>query len=154
MAKVLFATAETAGYDWVLWGVDAPISPAPGLEFTVASWEVAYQAQDEIKPGIIASTCELSVFGGLSINDWRTILSDANGRYIIEQKSGLNVIWRGFLIPDSCSIEVTNGQRFVKLTFSDGFQMLDRRADFYQFRHSLQDTKRKHEPRCVPRLLL
>ena len=133
MAKVLFATAETSGYDWVLWGVDAPLSPAPGLEFTVASWEVAYQAQDEIKPGIIASTCELSVFGGLSINDWRTILSDANGRYIIEQKSGLNVIWRGFLIPDSCSIEVTNGQRFVKLTFSDGFQMLDRRADFYQF---------------------
>ena len=151
MAKVLFATADTAGYNWVLWGVDAPISPAPGLEFTVASWEVAYQAQDEIKPGIIASTCELSVFGGLSINDWRTILSDANGRYIIEQKSGLNVIWRGFLIPDSCSIEVTNGQRFVKLTFSDGFQMLDRRADFgFLLAYAFQ-TKQCHLIQCTAR---
>jgi len=133
VAKVLFATAETAAHQWVLWGIDAPLSPAPGVEFNIASWEVSYQAQDAITPGIIPSTCNVEVYGGFNIGDWRTILSDAYGRYVLEQKSGLDVIWRGFLVPDACSIELINGQRFIKLTFSDGFQMLDRRADFYQF---------------------
>lgn len=133
MAKVLFATAETAEHQWNLWGVDAPLSPAPGLTFTVASWEVSYQAQDNVLPGIVPSTCSIEVFGGFNIGDWRTILGDANGKYILEQKKGLETVWRGFMVPDNCQIEVINGQRFIRLAFSDGFQMLDRRADFYQY---------------------
>jgi hypothetical protein len=129
----LFATAETAEHQWTLYGVDAPLSPAPGLTFNIASWEVSYQAQDNVLPGIVPSTCSVEVFGGLSIGDWRTILGDASGKYILEQRSGLDVIWRGFMVPDNCQIEVINGQRFIRLAFSDGFQMLDRRADFYQY---------------------
>ena len=133
MAKTLLASADTAAYSFVLFGVDQPFSPAPGIEFTVAEWSISYQAQDRIVPGIIASSMSLSVFGGFTIGDWRTMLSDAKGRYIIEMREGFSVVWRGFMVPDNCSIEVINGQRFINLAFSDGFQMLDRRADFYQF---------------------
>lgn len=133
MAKVLLQTASTAEHTFALYGSDAAFSPAPGIEFTVASWSVSYRAQDTILPGIIPSQMDLSVFGGLSIGDYRTMLGDAKGRYIIEMKKGLDIIWRGFLVPDLCSIELINGQRFIKLSFSDGFQMLDKRADFYQY---------------------
>jgi hypothetical protein len=76
---------------------------------------------------------DLTVFGGFNVSDYRTMLADAKGRYIIEMREGVDIIYRGFLVPDLCQIEVINGQRFIKLSFSDGFQMLDRRADFYQF---------------------
>ena len=127
------ATAETASHEFKLYGVDQPFSPAPGLAFTVAEWSISYEAQDRILPGIIASSMNLAVFGAFNIGDWRTVLSDAKGRYIIEMWEGTTIIWRGFMVPDNCNIEVINGQRFINLVFSDGFQMLDRRADFYQF---------------------
>lgn len=133
VAKVLLQTASTAEYDFVLYGIDASFSPAPNLEFTVADWSLSYRAQDKILPGLIPSEMNVSVFGGLSIGNYRAMLSDAKGRYVMEMKQGLDVIWRGFLVPDTSSIEVINGQRFVKLSFSDGFQLLDRRADFYQY---------------------
>lgn len=141
MAKTFLASADVAAYTFVLYGVDQPFSPAPGIEFTVAEWSISYQAQDRILPGIIASSINLAVFGGFSIGDWRTMLSDAKGRYIIEMREGLSVVWRGFMVPDNCNIEVINGQRFINLVFSDGFQMLDRRADFYQFSGTVSFTE-------------
>ena len=133
MAKVLLQTATTAEHTFAMYGVDAAFSPAPGLEFNVADWSVSYRAQDTILPGIIPSQMDISVWGGLSLGNYRAMLGDAKGRYVIEMKKGLDIVWRGFLVPDLCSIELINGQRMVKLSFSDGFQMLDRRADFYQF---------------------
>jgi hypothetical protein len=34
-------------------------------------------------------------------------------------------------VPDLCEIELLNGQRFIKLEFTDGFQTLERKADFF-----------------------
>lgn len=127
------ADAATASYDFILLGVDQAFSPAPGIKFSVADWSINYQARDRILPGLVPSEMKLSVFGGFNIGDWRSMLSDAKGRYIIEMRQGLDVIWRGFLVPDNSNIEVINGQRFINLSFSDGFQMLDRRGDFFQF---------------------
>jgi len=126
-------TAETATHSFSLYGEDRAFTPAPGLTFTVADWNISYQPQDRILPGLIPSQMDLMVFGGFNVSDYRTMLSDAKGRYIIEMREGVDIIYRGFLVPDLCQIEVINGQRFIKLVFSDGFQMLDRRADFYQF---------------------
>jgi hypothetical protein len=134
-------TATTADYTFLLYAEDRAFTPAPGLEFTVASWSINYRAQDSILPGVVPSQMDLTVFGGFNIADYRTMLADAKGRYIIEMKQGLDVIWRGFLIPDVSSIELLNGQRFVKLVFSDGFQMLDRRADFYQYTGTVSFTE-------------
>lgn len=133
MAKVLLQTCDVAEYTFAMYGVDAAFSPAPNLKFNVAEWSISYTAQDSVMPGIIPSQMDISVFNGLNLGDYRSMLSDAEGRYVIEMRKGLDVIWRGFLVPDLCSIEVINGQRFIKLIFSDGFQMLDRRADFYQY---------------------
>lgn len=126
-------TAETATHSFALYAEDRAFTPAPGLTFTVAEWSISYQPQDRILPGLIPSQMDLMVFGGFNVSDYRTMLSDAKGRYIIEMREGVDIIYRGFLVPDLCQIEVINGQRFIKLVFSDGFQMLDRRADFYQF---------------------
>jgi len=126
-------TAETATHTFALYAEDRAFTPAPGLTFTVADWTISYQPQDRILPGLIPSQMDLMVFGGFNVSDYRTMLSDAKGRYIIEMREGVDIIYRGFLVPDLCQIEVINGQRFIKLVFSDGFQMLDRRADFYQF---------------------
>ena len=126
-------TAETATHSFALYAEDRAFTPAPGLTFTVADWNISYQPQDRIKPGLIPCQMDLTVFGGFNVSDYRTMLADAKGRYIIEMREGVDIIYRGFLVPDLCQIEVINGQRFIKLSFSDGFQMLDRRADFYQF---------------------
>jgi hypothetical protein len=42
------------------------------------------------------------------------------------------VVWRGFITPDLGQIEVINGKRFIKVVAADGFQMLEKRADFIQ----------------------
>lgn len=139
MVKVLLQTSTTARFNFALYAIDAPFSPAPGLEFTVADYEISYQAQDTILPGIIPSQLTLQVFGGLGIGNYRTIMSDAKGRYIIEMREGLSLVWRGLMVPDLCSIELVNGQRFVKLSFSDGFQTLERKADFFT-----QNVVKKH----------
>lgn len=131
MVKTLLQTASTAKYSFALYGIDQPFSPAPGLTFTVADYEINYQAQDTILPGIVPSQLTLNVFGGLSLGQYRTILSDAEGRYVIEMREGLNTVYRGLLVPDLCQIELVNGQRFVKMVFTDGFQTLERKADFF-----------------------
>lgn len=131
MVKTLLQTATTARYDFALYAIDQPFSPTPGLVFTVADWEINYQAQDTILPGLVPSQLTINVFGGLNISDYRTILSDAEGRYIIEMREGLGLVYRGLLVPDLCQVELINGQRFVKMVFTDGFQTLERKADFF-----------------------
>ena len=131
MVKTLLQTAETAKYSFALYGIDQPFSPAPGLRFEVASWDINYQGQDTILPGIVASRLTIQVFGGLSIGDYRTIIGDAESRYVIVMREGLNIVYQGMLVPDLCEIEVLNGQRFIKLEFTDGFQTLERKADFF-----------------------
>jgi hypothetical protein len=131
VAKTLLQTASTAKYNFKLYGIDQPFSPAPGLNFSVASWDINYQGQDTILPGIVASRLTLSVYGGLNVGDYRTIIGDAEGRYIIEMSEGTALIYRGLLVPDLCEIELLNGQRFIKLEFTDGFQTLERKADFF-----------------------
>ena len=131
MAKTLLQTASTAKYNFALYGVDQPFSPAPGLVFQVASYEISYRAQDNVLPGLVPSQLQLQVFGGLSVGDYRTIFQDARSRYVIEMREGISLVWRGFLVPDLGQIEVINGQRFITLVFSDGFQVLERKADFF-----------------------
>ena len=131
MVKTLLQTAETARYSFALYGIDQPFSPAQGLTFSVASWDINYQGQDTILPGIVASRLTIQVFDGLSLGDYRTIISDAEGRYIMVMREGLNIVYQGLLVPDLCEIELLNGQRFIKLEFTDGFQTLERKADFF-----------------------
>ena len=131
MVKTLLQTAETARYSFALYGIDQPFSPAPGLTFSVASWDINYQGQDTILPGIVASRLTIQVFDGLSLGVYRTIISDAEGRYIMVMREGLNIVYQGLLVPDLCEIELLNGQRFIKLEFTDGFQTLERKADFF-----------------------
>jgi hypothetical protein len=141
VAKYLMQTATTADYTFTLYAEDRAFTPAPGITFEVASWNISYRAQDRVLPGVVPSQMDLTVFGGFNIGDYRTMLADAKGRYMIEMRQGTDMIWRGFLVPDLCSIEVINGQRFIKLVFSDGFQMLDRRADFYQYSGTVSFTE-------------
>jgi hypothetical protein len=131
VVKTLLQTAETARYSFALYGIDQPFSPAPGLTFSVASWDINYQGQDTILPGIVASRLTIQVFDGLSLGVYRTIISDAEGRYIMVMREGLNIVYQGLLVPDLCEIELLNGQRFIKLEFTDGFQTLERKADFF-----------------------
>jgi hypothetical protein len=131
VVKTLLQTSETARYSFALYGIDQPFSPAPGLSFSVASWDINYQGQDTILPGIVASRLTIQVFDGLSLGDYRTMISDAEGRYIMLMREGLNIVYQGLLVPDLCEIELVNGQRFIKLEFTDGFQTLERKADFF-----------------------
>jgi hypothetical protein len=131
VVKTLLQTSETARYSFALYGIDQPFSPAPGLTFSVASWDINYQGQDTILPGIVASRLTIQVFDGLSLGEYRTIISDAEGRYIMVMREGLNIVYQGLLVPDLCEIELLNGQRFIKLEFTDGFQTLERKADFF-----------------------
>jgi hypothetical protein len=52
--------------------------------------------------------------------------------WALEIHEGLSVVWRGFITPDLGQIEVINGKRFIKVVASDGFQMLEKRADYIQ----------------------
>lgn len=99
----------------------------------MADWQISYQPQDNILPGIIPSTFTGSFFGGIAIGTWRQIIRDAKFNYAIEVHEGLDVIWRGFITPDLCSIELINGLRFIKIVASDGFQGLQLRSDLYQY---------------------
>ena len=126
------AYANTAQYTFKIYDVGNVAGWTP-VEMTVATWEINYEAVDKVLPGIVPSTFSGSFFGGLTMGIWRSILQDAVNNYAIEVWEGLNVKWRGFIIPDQGSIEVINGQRFVKLVASDGFQLFDRKTNTYKF---------------------
>ena len=103
--------------------------------FTVANWNIDYRAIDNNTPGFLPSVCTVNAL----INDddstlnLRTILQDADGRYMIKITEGINVVYVGFITPDLGEIELINGQRFIKLVASDGFQMLDETSSIYEF---------------------
>lgn len=132
MAKGLITYANTAGYTFKIYDVGDTASWMP-VETTIADWEISYQPQDNLLPGIIPSTFTANFNGGLSMGNWRQILRDAELNYAIEVYEGLSCVWRGFITPDLCSIEVINGLRFVKIVASDGFQVFERKADLYQY---------------------
>ena len=134
MAKQLIAYANTEGYNFAIWAIDAPFSATP-YEFTVASWAIRYEALDNNQPGIIPAICDLEALitqGTLSDN-LRDILEDAGGMYFLRIRQGTNVVYNGFLTPDLGSVELRNGQRFIKLVANDGFQMLEKSSQIYQF---------------------
>jgi len=132
MAKQLITYANTAAYTFKIYDVNDTASWIPS-ESTIADWEISYQAQDNILPGVIPSTFSASFFGGPAVGTWRSLLQDAEFSYAVEVHEGLNILWRGFITPDLCSIEVINGQRFIKIVASDGFQGLQLQGDIYQY---------------------
>lgn len=126
------AYANTATYTFRIYDVGNVASWTP-VACTVANWQVTYEATDRILPGIIPSSFSADFFGGLALSTWRSILTDSNNNYAVEIADGVNPYWRGFIIPDQCSIEVANGQRFIRIVASDGFQLFDRASNTYKF---------------------
>ena len=134
MANQKIAYADTDGYHFEIWAIDPPFSPS-AYEFTVASWSIRYEALDASTPGFVPAICDLEalITQGAFTQNLRNILEDAGGMYFLQITQGVNDIYRGFLTPDLGSIEVRNGQRFIKLVASDGFQMLEKSSQIYQF---------------------
>lgn len=132
MAKQLIATAKTATHDFAIWVINPDFSPSP-YTFEIVNWEIDYRAKDNSEPGFIPCVCTFQAL--ISDDDFslnlRTILQDADGKYVIKITEGLNVVYNGFITPDVGEIEVINGQRFIKFVASDGFQMFDISADTY-----------------------
>lgn len=132
MAKQLIATAKTATHDFAIWVINPDFSPSP-YTFEIVNWEIDYRAKDNSAPGFIPCVCTFQAL--ISDDDFsvnlRTILQDADGKYVIKITEGLNVVYNGFITPDVGEIEVINGQRFIKFVASDGFQMFDISADTY-----------------------
>ena len=132
MAKQLIATAKTATHDFAIWVINPDFSPNP-YTFEIANWEIDYQARDNAEPGFIPSVCTFQAL--INNNDFttnlRSILQDADGKYVIKITEGINVVYNGFITPDLGEIEVVNGQRFIKFVASDGFQMFNISADSY-----------------------
>ncbi len=132
MAKQLIATAKTATHDFAIWVINPDFSPSP-YTFEIVNWEIDYRAKDNSEPGFIPCVCTFQAL--ISDDDFslnlRTILQDADGKYVIKITEGLNVVYNGFITPDVGEIEVVNGQRFIKFVASDGFQMFDISADTY-----------------------
>jgi hypothetical protein len=134
VANELIAYSNTAGYNFAIWAIDPPFSPS-AYEFDVASWNIDYQAIDTNTPGFIPAVCTLSalITDDTLTQNLRNLLQDADGIYFLRVLEGVNVIYNGFLTPDLGDIEVRNGQRFIKLVANDGFQMLDKSSQQYQY---------------------
>ncbi len=138
MAKTLVFYATTARYDFRIYDLGTTYQGfdfAPPVQVYVGDWEIAYQPQDNILPGIIPSTCTVQFYlegATPTIDDFREVFKTAKPDWVLEVYEGLNVVWRGFITPDLGQIEVINGKRFIKVVATDGFQMLDKRADYIQ----------------------
>jgi hypothetical protein len=138
MAKTLVFYATTARYDFKIYDLGTTYQGfdfAPPVEISVADWEIAYQPQDSTLPGIIPSTCTTSFYmEGVTptYDDFREVFKTAKPDWVLEVHEGLSVVWRGFITPDLGQIEVINGKRFIKVVATDGFQLLEKRADFIQ----------------------
>lgn len=130
--------ATTARYDFKIYDLGTTHQSfdfTPPVEVHVADWEIAYQPQDNVLPGVIPSTCTTSFYlegATPTVDDFRAIFRTAEPDWVLEVHEGLNVVWRGFITPDLGEIEVINGKRFMKVVASDGFQMLEKRASFIQ----------------------
>lgn len=138
MAKTLVFYATTARYDFKIYDLGTTYQGfdfAPPVEISVADWEISYQPQDSTLPGIIPSTCTTSFYmegATPTYDDFREVFKTAKPDWVLEVHEGLNVVWRGFITPDLGQIEVINGKRFIKVVATDGFQLLEKRADFIQ----------------------
>lgn len=137
MAKTLVFYAKTARYDFKIFDLGTTYQGfdfTPPLEIGVADWSIDYSPQDNVLPGIVPSSCSASFFPLLdtpTYTDFRTIFFTSTPDWVLEVHEGINVVWRGFITPDLGEIEVTNGKRFVKITATDGFQFLDKKADYF-----------------------
>ncbi len=138
MAKTLVFYATTARYDFKIYDFGTTHQSfdfAPPVEVYVGDWEISYQPQDNILPGIVPSNASVNFYiegGTPSIDDFREVFKTATPDWALEIHEGLSVVWRGFITPDLGQIEVINGKRFIKVVASDGFQMLEKRADYIQ----------------------
>jgi hypothetical protein len=138
MPKTLVFYATTARYDFKIYDLGTTYQGfdfLPPVEVQVGDWEIAYQPQDSTLAGIIPSSCTVNFFlegATPSIDDFREVFKTAKPDWVLEVHEGLSVVWRGFITPDLGQIEVINGKRFIKVVAADGFQMLEKRADFIQ----------------------
>jgi hypothetical protein len=138
VAKTLVFYATTARYDFKIYDLGTTYQGfdfAPPVEISVADWEISYQPQDSTLPGIIPSTCTTSFYmegATPTYDDFREVFKTAKPDWVLEVHEGLSVVWRGFITPDLGQIEVINGKRFIKVVATDGFQLLEKRADFIQ----------------------
>jgi len=138
VAKTLVFYATTARYDFKIYDFGTTHQSfdfAPPVEVYVGDWEISYQPQDNILPGIVPSNASVNFYiEGItpSIDDFREVFKTATPDWALEIHEGLSVVWRGFITPDLGQIEVINGKRFIKVVASDGFQMLEKRADYIQ----------------------
>ncbi len=138
MAKTLVFYATTARYGFKIYDFGTTHQSfdfAPPVEVYVGDWEISYQPQDNILPGIVPSNASVNFYiEGITpgVDDFREIFKTATPDWALEIHEGLSVVWRGFITPDLGQIEVINGKRFIKVVASDGFQMLEKRADYIQ----------------------
>ena len=138
MAKTLVFYATTARYDFKIYDFGTTHQSfdfAPPVEVYVGDWDISYQPQDNILPGIVPSNASVNFYiegGTPGVDDFREIFKTATPDWALEIHEGLSVVWRGFITPDLGQIEVINGKRFIKVVASDGFQMLEKRADYIQ----------------------
>lgn len=138
MAKTLVFYATTARYDFKIYDFGSThlsFDFAPPVEVYVGDWDISYQPQDNILPGIVPSTASVNFYlegATPSVDDFREVFKTATPDWALEIHEGLSVVWRGFITPDLGQIEVINGKRFIKVVASDGFQMLEKRADYIQ----------------------
>jgi hypothetical protein len=138
MPKTLVFYATTARYDFKIYDLGTThqgFDFMPPVEVYVGDWEIAYQPQDSTLPGIIPSSCTVSFYlegATPTIDDFREVFKTAKPEWVLEVHEGLGVLWRGVITPDLGQIEVINGKRFIKVVAADGFQMLEKRADFIQ----------------------
>jgi len=137
VAKELIFYANTARYSFKVYDLGTTHQSfefLPPLEVEVADWDISYEAQDNTLPGIVPSTCTTRFYianATPSTDDFRTIFKTAEPDWLLEVHEGLNIVWRGFITPDLGEIELRNGKRFIKVIASDGFQMLDKKADYF-----------------------
>ena len=118
----------TNRYQFEIWAIDPPFSPL-AYEFSVADWSIDYVGVDRVEPGVVVSTCTLVMqFDNAAMRDLMTA-----DYYFLKVLDGINKVWAGFITPDLGSLEVVNGNRFITIVANDGFQMLSKSADPYQF---------------------
>jgi hypothetical protein len=137
VAKTLVFYATTARYDFKIYDLGTTYQSfdfLPPVEVEVADWDISYQPNDNVLPGIVPSVCTARFFingATPTIDDFRTVLKTAEPDWVLEVHEGLAVVWRGFITGDLGEIELANGKRFIKLVATDGFQMLDKKADYF-----------------------
>jgi hypothetical protein len=138
VAKTLVFYATTARYGFKIYDLGTTYQSfdfMPPVQVYVGDWDISYQPQDNILPGIVPSTASVSFYlegATPTIDDFRQVFLTATPDWALEIHEGLSVAWRGFITPDLGQIEVINGKRFIKVVASDGFQMLEKRADYIQ----------------------